>query len=161
MRKRHDCIRITILIILCGTYLWSVNPADAATGACSVTQAKRDVAAAKRALGRAEARLREARRVLAQTERATALYGAPVGRWVRLARRSGWRWDELPTLMRVVYGESRGRHRATNGQYRGLMQHGAYWYSVYWSFDPYKPRASLLYGRKLKRLCGWEQWSAY
>lgn len=63
--------------------------------------------------------------------------------------------------MRVVYGESRGDPAATNGEYRGLMQHGAYWYAVYWSFDPYRPRASLLYGRKLKRLCGWEQWSAY
>jgi len=158
-------VKGAILVALIAATVFSVGasgePARAAQGACPVWQAERDVQAAKRAVARAEARLREARRVLAATERATALYGARTGRWARLARRVGWRWDELPTLLRVVYGESRGRHRATNGQYRGLMQHGAYWYSVYWSFDPYKPRASLLYGRKLKRLCGWEQWSAY
>lgn len=154
--------RAILVALVAATILGaSGTPARAADGACSIAQAKRDVAAAKRTLARAEARLREARRVLAQTERATTLYGAPVGRWVRLARRSGWRWDEVPTLMRVVYGESRGDPGATNGEYCGLMQHGAYWYAAYWSFDPYDPASSLLYGRKLKRLCGWGQWSAY
>lgn len=137
------------------------DPARAAAGACTVKEAQRDVVAARRSLKRAEARLREARRVLAQTKRESALHGAPVGRWVRLARRTGWHWDEIGTLMRVMYGESRGDPRATNGQYRGLMQLGAHWYACYWQFDPYQPRASLLYACKLKRLCGWEQWSAY
>jgi len=67
----------------------------------------------------------------------------------------------MPTLMRIVYGESRGYPGATNGQYRGLLQHGSYWYACYWSFDPYSPRASLRYGLKLKRLCGWQSWSVY
>jgi hypothetical protein len=63
--------------------------------------------------------------------------------------------------MRVIDGESGGDPGATNGQYRGLLQHGRYWYADFWHFNPYDPDESLLYGRKLKRMCGWGQWSVY
>lgn len=118
-------------------------------------------AAARAAARREAAREREARRVRKATARYSALYGSAVGRWTRLARRVGWSWREMPTLMRIVYGESRGYPSATNGQYRGLLQHGSYWYACYWSFDPYVPRQSLRYGLKLKRLCGWDSWAVY
>ena len=118
-------------------------------------------AAARAAAKREAAREREARRVRKATARYSELYGSSVGRWVRLARKVGWSWAEMPTLMRIVYGESRGYPGATNGQYRGLMQHGSYWYASYWHFDPYAPRQSLKYGLKLKRLCGWHSWSVY
>lgn len=118
-------------------------------------------AAARAAAKREAARARKERRICKATALYSARYGSSVGRWTRLARRVGWTWAEMPTLMRIIHGESRGYPGATNGQYRGLMQHSSYWYAGYWSFDPYSPRQSLRYGMKLKRLCGWNQWSVY
>ena len=156
-----------ILVALIAATVFSVGasgePARAAQGACPVWQAERDVQAAKRAVARAEARLREARRVLAATERATALYGARTGRWVRLSRRTGWPWPELPTLTRVIDAESNGRPAAVNSATgcAGLLQLHPCWYAGRWQFDPTIPRLNLRYGLRVWRLCGWGAWVTY
>ena len=157
-------MRYAILALAATLACWGAlaAPAPAAAGyACSAEQAYKDYSAARTARIRAERRESEARYVLSKTRYYSSVYGSPVGRWVRLARRVGWPRYEIPVLMRVMYGESRGYPTATNGQYKGLMQHGSYWYADYWSFDPYNPQQSLLYALKLKNLSGWEQWSVY
>lgn len=63
--------------------------------------------------------------------------------------------------MRVIHAESRGDPRATNGQYRGLLQLSSWWYAGRWHFDPYDARANLRYGHLVRRLCGWRAWSTY
>ncbi len=112
---------------------------------------------------RAERRAREAaERAAAEAAQAHAVhYGSGAEQWRGLALEVGWSEAELPTLLRIIEAESGGNPRATNGQYRGLLQFSAYWYDDYWHFDPYDPRQALSYGLKLKRMCGWGQWSTY
>jgi hypothetical protein len=62
-------------------------------------------------------------------------------------------------VLRVVYGESRGDPAATNGQYRGLMQLAACWWSGIG--NPYDPKFNLRRGRYVQRHCGWGAWSTY
>ena len=153
---------ISILVLL-GALGWTTDAARAADGACPVWQAERDVKAAKRAVARAEARLSEARRVLAETKRATALYGNRVGRWVRLSRRVGWPWAEFATLTRIIDAESGGIPTAVNSSSgcAGLLQLAPCWYDGRWQFDPYNPRLNLRYGLRVWRLCSWDAWSTY
>jgi len=114
---------------------------------------------------RAERRAREAaeraaKKAAAQT--ADAYYGGGgAEQWRGLALEVGWPESDIPTLLRIIQAESSGNPRATNGQYRGLLQFSSYWYNDYWHFDPYDPRQALIYGLKLKRMCGWSQWSTY
>lgn len=158
-------MKSAILVALIAATVFSVGasgePARAAQGACPIWQAERDVKAAKRAVARAEARLREARRVLAATERATALYGARTGRWARLARRVGWPWPQFPTLMRVMDAESNGSYTAANpySGCAGLMQLAACWWSGIG--NPYDPKFNLRRSLYVQRHCGWGAWSTY
>ena len=158
-----------VLMVVCGLLLTAAVavPAPATTaGACSVTQAERDVREAKRAYVRAAGRLSEARNVLSATRTYNAMYGTGVGRWVRCARRSGWSWTQFPVLMRVIDGESRGNPSAVNptSGAAGLLQHLPSWYQGRWwqhTYDPFVPVLNLRYGRLIWRLSGWSAWSAY
>ena len=95
---------LTVVVVAIG----DVVAADASTkGACSVKQAKREVAKAK-------ARLREAKFVYRATKEATEQHGQAVGRWVKLARKVGWPKDCIPTLMLVIKHESGGDPTALN-----------------------------------------------
>jgi len=70
----------------------------------------------------------------------------------------GWEW---PTALRVLRAESGGRPTASNGQYKGLMQMGAYWYSSVWHFNPYDAEQNIRHAKMLRDWCGWSQWSTY
>jgi len=132
-------------------------------GETSVKQARAAVVRAERAAARAAKRLREARAVLRETRAANALYGARVGRWLRLARRTGWAWVDMPTLMRIIAAESIGDREALNCYSRcaGLLQLHPCWYAGRWHFDPYNARLNLRYGLRVRRLCGWRAWVTY
>lgn len=146
-----------LLIVLAGSLLW-VSPASAVEGACPTWKAKEDVTAAKRSLARAEARLREARRVLAATQLYSDTYGAGTGRWVRASRRAGWEWSNLPILMLVVYTESHGNPSATNPSSgaAGLLQFLPAWWEGKW--DPYHGPTNLRHGHKAWLDQGWNPW---
>lgn len=92
------------------------------------------------------------------TNRYVAIWGRSTGRWVPLALSAGWAKAELDTLMRVIYRESRGDPRATNGQYRGLLQLAHCWWAGH---DPYDPAVNLRLGLHVRRTCGWRAWSTY
>lgn len=147
---------ILVALIIAATIpaITHTEPARAASGACSITEAKRDVA-------RAERRLAEARRVLAETRRYTDAYGASVGRWTRLARRVRWPWPQFPTLMRVMDAESNGSYTAANpySGCAGLMQLAACWWSGIG--NPYDPKFNLRRSLYVQRHCGWGAWSTY
>lgn len=151
-----------LLLILGGLCLLALFPASgeaADAGACSVRQAQRDVAQAKRAYVRATVRLREARHVLSATREHVRLYGQGVGRWTRLSRRVGWPWPQFPTLMYVINRESRGLPAAqspTSGA-AGLLQFMPFHWQGKW--DPYDPRVNLRNGLLLWRGSGWSPWS--
>jgi len=150
----------TVLAVLGWLLLLATIPAGAASapGACSVTQAQRDVNAAKRAVRRADARLREARHVLSATKSATERYGSRVGRWTRLSRRVGWPWRAFPTLMYVIHRESRGDPNAKNpaSTASGLLQFLSGWWAGKWS--PFDPKQNLRHGYKAWRDVGWQPW---
>lgn len=143
-------ICIGVLAWLCfGLCLAPAVAADT-TGACSVREAKRIMV-------RERAQYREALRVYEATRRYSGLYGSSVGRWTRLARRTGWGWPTLPTLMPVMYRESRGDPTASNGGvYLGLLQ--------IWRAhvpDPERltvPSYNLRVGLRLYRESGWGPW---
>lgn len=127
--------------------------------ACPAWQAERDVRAARQALERAEKRLAEAKRVLSATRTYNAQYGTSVGRWVRLSRRVGWPWSQMPTLMYVVDRESGGNPYAKNpvSTASGLMQFLSFWW--YGKWDPFDPRQNLAHGWRAVRDGGWSPWA--
>jgi hypothetical protein len=106
--------------------------------------------------------LREARHVERETRRYSHLYGLNVGRWVWLARQTGWGWDEIPTLMFVIDRETGGtgdpKAKNPDSTASGLLQFLAFHFDGSgdhgWRFDPFNPRAALTYGHKLYRLAG-------
>lgn len=128
-------------------------------GSFSARDARADVRAAERHLERAEARLREARHVLSATRAYSTLYGTSVGRWVRLARRAGWQWPQLPTLMLVIHRESGGNPCARNpaSTASGLLQFLASWWSSRW--NPMDPKVTLAHGYRAWRDVGWAPWA--
>jgi hypothetical protein len=85
-----------------------------------------------------------------------------VGRWVWLARQTGWKWSEIDWLMHHIARESRGNPRAKNpsSTASGLLQFLAFHWdgSGKWQFDPYNPRAALYYGHKLYLLTNGAAW---
>lgn len=150
--------------ILCGLALWggvcalpyaAPAEADAAALTCSAAQAKKQLQARVAERQRAERREAEARYVLYQTRKYSSLYGAGVGRWVRLARRVGWPKAQLPTLFKVIYRESRGNPAAVSscGTYVGLLQ-----FNAAWGFDRTDPRESLRRCLNSVREAGWVHW---
>ncbi len=156
------CILTTLAVLLAlPVMLAGAEAAQAASGACSVKQARRDLVTAKVRVRRAKAQLREAERVLAETRRATRAYGAATGRWVRLSRRVGWPWREMPTLARIIAAESGGNPSAYNASSgcAGLLQLAPCHYRG--RFDPLRPRANLACGLKLWRGSGWQPWTTY
>lgn len=153
----------TILIVLgCSGLLFAAAaPAPAAAapaGACSVTEAHARVHHAARDLARAEARLREARHVLSATRYYSGVYGNGTGRWIRLSRRVGWPWGQMPTLMMVVSRESGGDPAAKNplSTASGLLQFLSPWFLGKW--DPFDPRQNLGHGYRAWRQVGWSPW---
>lgn len=143
---------------------FSAAPAHAAIG-CTVSEAKDELAAAKRALERAEARVSKARYVLSQTIVYTDEYGTSVGRWVRLALQHYSR-AELQTVMATVNRESRGDIYALNPSGAlGLMQimpewaNGSKdWYWNQWSlpslWDRTNPRETFRHATHM----AWSNW---
>jgi|SRR5665647_179641 len=162
----HHAKRNLTTVLLAGLLLGAATLAGAGTagaatgtGPCSAKQAHRAAHAAHRAYVRAASRYREAKRVLSATRTYGRSYGASTARWVRLARKCGWPWGQIPTLMCVVNRESRGNPRAVNpaSGAAGLLQEMPF----HWSgkFNPLNPRLNLSYGRKLWRGAGWAPWS--
>jgi hypothetical protein len=144
-------------VVLAGSLLVFSGPAlSAPAGACTYSAAKGHVADAKRSLARAERRLAEARRVAAATALYSAFYGESVGRWVRAARRVGWRWADIPTLMLVIRTESGGDPNAFSGYYAGLMQFGPDWWAGKW--NPYHGPTNLHHGKHAHDANGWAPW---
>jgi hypothetical protein len=156
MRRTTICALMVIVLLAAVVIL--AGEAWAVAGACPEWMAERDVREARTALRKAERRLAETQRVLTATRTYSARYGASVSRWVRLSRRVGWGWAQLPTLMYVVDRESGGSITATNpySGTAGLLQihpcHGL-------GDAAYDPRANLAYGLKLFRGAGWSPWA--
>lgn len=116
--------RKLILLVLIGSvfYLGCARPAAARIeGACSAGEARAAESDAHRAYVRAAKRYREARHVHAATVAYSLMYGTAVGRWLRLARRSGYSWGEMGTLMRVVDRESGGYPAVPNSAGSGAL----------------------------------------
>jgi hypothetical protein len=144
---------IATVLVVCGCCLLAAAPA-LASDACSVKQAKRDVA-------RAQHRLTEAKRVLAATRHYSADYGPKVGQWTRLSRRVGWGWGQLSTLMFVIDRESGGSAHAANpaSSARGLTQQMSIWWNGKWHYDPFNPRLNLYYAHRIWHMEGFAPWS--
>lgn len=147
-------MRKIAVLVLVGACLLAVAGAPALAsepGACSVKQARRDVA-------RAQHKLDEARRVLAATRHYSAAYGTSVGRWVRLSRRVGWTWGQFPTLMLVIDRESGGDPHAQNpSSASGLLQLMSIHYAG--RFNPLDPKRNLAYGLRLWHGSAWQAWA--
>jgi hypothetical protein len=151
--------KIAIVLVLGGGVLFaSPGPALASDGACSLREARSHVHNAERVLERAKTRLREARHVADATRTYSALYGTSVGRWVHLARRVGWPWSQMGTLLRVVDRESGGNPYAKNpvSTASGLLQFLSGWWAGKW--NPFDPRQSLRHGWYAVRDGGWSPW---
>jgi len=146
-------VKVLLVLVLVGSSLHLVGapPVQADGSACPVWKARRDVE-------KAEARLREARRILRETKRYSSLYGPAVGRWVRLARREGFGYDQLPTAMLVINRESRGDPRAKNptSTASGLFQFLSSWWLGRW--DPFDPVKSMHHAEKAVDKVGWAPW---
>jgi len=147
---------LTALVLASSLLVFAGPAVSAPAGSCTYAAAKGHVADAKAAVARAERRLAEARRVAAATALYSSRYGESVGRWVRAARRVGWQWSDLPTLMLVVRTESNGDPRAWSGFYAGLMQFGRPWWEGKW--DPYLGPTNLLHGKRAHDANGWSAW---
>ena len=167
--RKEEMRHVAIALVLLGSWLGSLSLAAPARGATytgplgqqSVRQARLELRAAHRAAVRAAARESEARARLRAAVRYSEMYGAGVSRWVRLARRTGWPWQDFPTLMRVMSAESGGSYLARNAWSgaAGLMQLiPAHWQG---QFDPYVPRLNLAYSLRLRRASGWSPWVTY
>jgi len=126
MRRARELLMASVCTGLCLLAFGSAPASASDAGACTISQAKAHVATAQQNLENAQRRLARAQRILDETRTYTALYGAAVGRWVRLAHLHYSR-AELATVMLAVNVESRGRPDAANGDYRGLMQVGSEW----------------------------------
>ena len=160
----------TVLAVLGWLLLLATIPAGAASapGACSVTQAQRDVNAAKRAVRRADARLREARHVLSATKAETAEHGARVGRWVRCARRAGYPWSQIGLVMDVTDDESDGIPGIPNAGGSGalgLMQvmpewadGSKGWYWKQWGLPAKWDRTNPVQTYRHTRRMDWSNW---
>ena len=85
-------------------------------------------------------------------------YGLQTARWVRLCRRSGLPWREMPTAMLVIYRESRGDHRIVSPcrTYWGLWQMGSGWWAG--KFDPLDPVRATRAAAGSVRAVGWQHW---
>ena len=158
---RNATLTIILAVLLSGAVL-AAGPAPAGatgSGACTARQAKVHLRAAHRATLRAQRREREARHVLSATRAYGRSYGMATARWVRLARRVGWRWAQFPALMFIVHRESGGDPRAQNptSTASGLMQFLSSWWAGRW--DPMDPRASLYHGRKAWQSNGFSPWA--
>ena len=151
-------VRTTLTsLVLLGSLLVFTGPAlSAPAGSCSYAAAKGHVADARRSVARAERRLAEARRIASATALYSARYGESVGRWVRAARRVGWSWADIDTLMLVVYTESKGDPHAWSGYYAGLMQFGRPWWEGKW--NPFHGPTSLAHGKRAHDADGWTPW---
>jgi hypothetical protein len=147
---------ITTLVLL-GSVLVFAGPAlSVPAGSCSIRAAKRDVAHAQRVVHRAQRHLAETRKVAQATALYSTFYGESVGRWVRAARRVGWRWSDIPTLMLVIRTESGGDPNAFSGYYAGLMQFGPDWWAGKW--NPYHGPTNLHHGKHAHDANGWAPW---
>ena len=154
---RYATLTIILALLLAGSVLAAGSaPALAVDGAVSVSGAHVKVHAAALAVARAEARLREAKHVESATRLYSGIYGAAVGRWVWAARRVGWQWSDIPTLMLVVHTESGGDPNAFSGYYAGLLQFGPDWWSNRW--NPYHGPTSLAHGKRAHDANGWTPW---
>jgi len=151
-------VRTTLTsLVLASSLLVFAGPAlSAPAGSCTYAAAKGHVADAQRSVARAERRLAEARRIAAATALYSSRYGESVGRWVRAARRVGWQWSDIPTLMLVVHTESGGDPNAFSGYYAGLLQFGPDWWSNRW--NPYHGPTSLAHGQRAHDANGWTPW---
>jgi len=152
----HAYAKIAIVLLFGALLFAHPDPALAASGAVSASEAHARVHAAARAVARAEARLREAKHVESATRLYSGVYGANVGRWVWTARRVGWRWSEIPTLMLVVRTESGGNPNAWSGYYAGLMQFGRPWWEGKW--NPFHGPTNLAKGEQAHDANGWAPW---
>lgn len=140
MRREHKAVILVLLGFL--VLALGCTPALAADP-CSTKQAKRDVLRAKREYLRAAKRYREARHVLSATRKYVRQYGQSVGRWTRLARRTGWGWGQLDWLMRQIDQESKGLAAPPANPNDGILQIIPYWYS-----DQVIPNVGAAYWRK-------------
>ena len=153
---RYVYTALTSLVLFGSLLVWTGPALSAPAGSCSVTEAKRHVADAKRSLARAKQRLVEATRISEATALYSARYGSNVGRWVRAARRVGWHWADMPTLMLVIRTESGGDCHAYSGYYAGLLQFGPDWWEGKW--NPYHGPTNLYHGRTAHDANGWAPW---
>jgi soluble lytic murein transglycosylase-like protein len=179
MTTTHRIIKTLLLIgtLACLAWLMATPPADATDGACGIPQAKRAALKAHKALVKAKAADKEARHVLS----ATRYYSnhnyddfcgrhiedpAKVGRWVSLARKAGWPWSAMDTLMHVIARESSGYPGVPNSEgsgAAGLLQLMPGWYNGSYydfpDFNPYDAYLNLYYGRKGWEESGWTPWA--
>jgi len=152
----HAYAKIAIVLLFGALLFAHPDPALATNGAVSVSGAHAKVHAAALAVARAEARLREAKHVESATRLYSGQYGASVGRWVWTARRVGWSWAELPTLMLVIRTESGGNPNAWSGYYAGLLQFGEPWWLGKW--NPFDGPTNLHKGEHAHNASGWAPW---
>jgi hypothetical protein len=88
-----------------------------------------------------------------------------VGRWVWLARDTGWQWEQIDMLSHVIARESSGFPGVKNpaSTATGLLQMlKAWWDGTWfgWVFDPTVARNALMYGWKAfhEKGLGWQPW---
>ena len=149
-------ILLTLLVVIAGPGV------AGASDTCSVRQARRTMA-------RERAQYREALHVYRATRYYSDLYRPDVGRWVRLARRCGWTWADMPWLMRQMEQESNGQP-CPNGSRDGFLQILPYWWDFhaspnaadYWAakglpfpWDATSPRQTLIHARVMDRSNWW------
>jgi hypothetical protein len=153
----------TILLIgLVGCIVWLVLVANADAASYKDARSVRDAHARVTRLAN---ELREARHVESATRQYSHSYGSDVGRWVWLARQSGWKWTQIPNLMYIINRESGGSPTAKNpvSTASGLLQFLAFHFDgtgdYGWRFDPFNPRQALVFGHKLYLLNGWGPWA--
>jgi len=165
------------VLVLTGCAVLLATPAPALAKvqwAQSPKQAHRVVVRAEHQLAHAKAVLAEARHI----ESATRYYSkhdysdfarrwvepGPVGRWVWLARDTGWTWGDVDMLLHIIARESSGNPSVRNGSgsgATGLLQWMPDWYNGTWHtpFDPTNPRESLAVGVEVHAKQGWAPWA--
>jgi len=87
--------------------------------------------------------------------------GASCGEWWQLAAEVGWPEDQLPTVDRVMWCESRceptAYHRGSGAS--GLMQVLARYFAP--GADPFDPATNLTRALEVWRAQGWRAWSCW
>lgn len=94
----------------------------------------------------------------------------PCREWAPLALKVGWPADQLPTLLRTMWRESRCLPAADSGPDHGLMQanaiHEEWLASMGWTLDDlFDPEVNLRFAyllwssREERGQCGWTPWS--